>query len=388
MNCPRGLAMVQNKQSFAVVLSFLDCKGGKRMQARLVLEDGSLFTGSAQGAKGESWGEVVFNTSMTGYQEILTDPSSCGQILTMTFPLIGNYGINPEDFESRRPFLRGFIAREFCSTPSNWRSVMTVGDFFKENNIIAMDGIDTRAITRHIREKGAMKGIITTEDTPLETLREKVKKLPGISEMDLIPEVTTEEIYCWENSGPHIVVIDVGLKLSIARSLHNTGCRVTVVPSTLNAGDIMDLKPDGLMLSNGPGDPQMAKEVIIVIRELAGKIPIIGICLGHQIIALALGGKTYKLKFGHRGSNHPVKDLIRDKVYITSQNHGFAVDEDSLPRGLSVTRRNLNDDTVEGLQEDKLRITSIQYHPAAFPGPSDSHYLFDRFLEQVTGLYK
>jgi len=354
------------------------------MQARLVLEDGSLFTGSAHGAKGETWGEVVFNTSMTGYQEILTDPSYCGQILTMTFPLIGNYGINPEDFESRRPFLRGFIAREFCANPSNWRSVMTVGDFLKDNNIIAMDGIDTRAITRHIREKGAMKGILTTEDTPLEAIIEKAKKLPGISEMDLIPEVTTEEIYSWENSGPHIVVIDVGLKLSIARSLHNTGCRVTIVPASLSAGDIMDLKPDGLMISNGPGDPQNAKEVVKAAQELAGRIPMMGICLGHQIIALAMGAKTYKLKFGHRGSNHPVKDFFRDKVYISSQNHGFAVDEDSLPHGLSVTQRNLNDDTVEGLQDNKLKITCIQYHPEAFPGPSDSHYLFDSFLEQLT----
>jgi carbamoyl-phosphate synthase small subunit len=353
------------------------------MEARLVLEDGSLFKGSSRGARGEAWGEVVFNTSMTGYQEILTDPSYCGHILTMTFPLIGNYGINREDFESRRPFLRGFIAREFCQAPNNWRSVMTVEEYLKENNIIAMDDIDTRAITRRLREKGSMRGVITTEDTPFEMLLEKVRNIPGISEMDFIPEVTAPEMYTWENDGPQIVIMDLGLKLSIGRSLHNTGCRVTVVPASFTARDIMELKPAGVVLSNGPGDPQMAKGAIKAVQELAGQVPLLGICLGHQIIALALGGKTYKLKFGHRGANHPVKDLFRDKVYITSQNHGFTVDDDSLPKGLHVAQRNLNDGTVEGLQEEKLKIVSVQYHPEAFPGPMDSHYLFDLFLEYM-----
>ncbi|RJX27063.1 MAG: carbamoyl-phosphate synthase small subunit [Dethiobacter sp.] len=353
------------------------------MEARLVLEDGSLFRGSSRGTRGEAWGEVVFNTSMTGYQEILTDPSYCGHILTMTFPLIGNYGINREDFESRRPFLRGFIAREFCSTPSNWRSVMTVEEYLKENNIVAMDDLDTRAITRRIREKGSMRGVITTEDTPYESLLEKLKHIPHISEMNFIPEVTTPEMYTWENNGPHIVIVDLGLKLSIGRSLHNTGCRVTVVPASFSAQDIMELKPDGVAFSNGPGDPQMATGAIKTVQELAGKVPLLGICLGHQIIALALGGRTYKLKFGHRGANHPVKDLMRDKVYITSQNHGFAVDEESLPKGLTVAQRNLNDNTVEGLQEKKLKIVSAQYHPEAFPGPTDSHYLFDLYLEYM-----
>ncbi|HHT46245.1 MAG TPA: glutamine-hydrolyzing carbamoyl-phosphate synthase small subunit [Firmicutes bacterium] len=358
------------------------------MQGRLVLEDGTTFLGISRGAEGEAQGEVVFNTSMTGYQEIISDPSYCGQILAMTFPLIGNYGINPEDFESRRPFLRGVIAREFCLTPSNWRSVMTVGDYLKENNIVALDNIDTRALTRHIRIKGCMRGVITTKDTPREILLEKLQKAPHISEIDLISEVTTPEIYTLENNGPHIVIMDLGLKLSIARSLHNTGCRITVVPASLNAQDIMELKPAGLVLSSGPGDPQMAKNAINTANELAGKLPLLGIGLGHQVIALALGGKTYKLKFGHRGANHPVKDILRDKVYITSQNHGFAVDEESLPVGISVTRRNLNDGTVEGLMHENLRIITIQYHPEAYPGlpetfpeSTDSQYPFNHFLE-------
>ncbi len=358
------------------------------MQGRLVLEDGTTFPGISRGAEGEAWGEVVFNTSMTGYQEILTDPSYCGQILAMTFPLIGNYGINPEDFESRCPFLRGFIAREFCLAPSNWRSIMGVTDYLKENNIVALDNIDTRALTRHIRKKGSMRGVITSGDTPREVLLEKFQKAPHISEIDYIAEVTTPEIYTLENSGPHIVILDLGLRLSIARTLHNMGCNITVVPASLNAQEIMKLKPDGLVLSSGPGDPQMAKNAINTVQELAGKLPLLGIGLGHQVIALALGGKTYKLKFGHRGANHPVKDLFRDKVYITSQNHGFAVDEKSLPAGLSVTRRNLNDGTVEGLMHENLRIITIQYHPEAYPGspeifpaPTDSNHSFDRFLK-------
>ena len=353
------------------------------MEARLVLEDGSLFRGSSRGSRGEAWGEVVFNTSMTGYQEILTDPSYCGHILTMTFPLIGNYGINKDDFESRRPFLRGLIAREFCQTPSNWRSVMTVEEYLTANNIIAMDDIDTRALTRRLREKGSMRGIITTEDTPLEKLLDKVRKLPAISELDFIPEVTTPELYTWENDGPHVIIIDLGLKLSIGRSLHNTGCRVTVVPASFSAREIMELKPAGVVFSNGPGDPQMAKGAIETVRELAGRVPLLGICLGHQIIAIALGAKTYKLKFGHRGANHPVKDLSGDRIFITSQNHGFAVDKSSLPKGLQVTQVNLNDGTVEGLREEKLKILTVQYHPEPFPGSMDSHHLFARFLEYM-----
>lgn len=353
------------------------------MEAKLVLEDGSLFKGFSRGARGEACGEVVFNTSMTGYQEILTDPSYCGQIVTMTFPMIGNYGINNEDFESRRPFLRGFIAREFCSTPNNWRSVMSISEYLKENNIIALEGIDTRALTRHLREKGTMRGIITTEDTKVQTLLEKVRKAPTPQEAVFTSEVTITEPYTWENGGPHIVILDLGLKLSIARSFHNAGCRVTVVPAFYSAGDIMALKPAGFVVSNGPGNPENIPAAIQTVGELAGEIPMMGICLGHQIIALALGAKIYKLKFGHRGANHPVKDLLKDKVYISSQNHGFAVDENSLPAGLQVTQRNLNDGTVEGLLEKKKKIIAIQYHPEACSGPRDSGYHFYQFLEQI-----
>ncbi len=355
------------------------------MEARLVLEDGSLFQGISKGARGETKGEVVFNTSMTGYQEILTDPSYCGQILTMTFPLIGNYGITEEDFESRRPFLRGFIVHEFCSRPSNWRSIMNVEEYLQQSNIIAMEGIDTRALVRHIREKGAMRGIITTEDTPHKTLLEKVNNSPTISDMDLISQVTTEKPYTWENDGPRIAVIDLGLKLSIANTLHRAGCHVTVLPAHLSAEEIMDFEPAGVVFSNGPGDPRNAAEAIKALQVLVGKLPVLGICLGHQLVALAMGGKTFKLKFGHRGANHPIKDLLKNKNYITSQNHGFSVDAESLPRELSITQQNLNDGTVEGMMNKKARLTTVQYHPEAFPGPLDSNYIFEIFLDQVKG---
>lgn len=354
------------------------------MPAKLILEDGTLFEGQSCGADGEAWGEVVFNTSMTGYQEIITDPSYCGQIVTMTFPLIGNYGINDEDFESRSPFLRGFIMRECCKIPSNWRSRMSLPEYLKQNNIVAMEGIDTRALTRLIREKGAMRGLITTGDKTAAELLSLVRQKPLISDMNLVSTVTIPEPYTWENDGPHIVVIDLGLKLSIARSMHKTGCRVTVVPANMEAPDILALKPDGLVLSNGPGDPQTATDTIKTVSQLIGQLPVLGICLGHQLIALALGGKTYKLKFGHRGANHPVKDLVRSKIYITSQNHGFSVDEESLPAELRVTHRNVNDETVEGFQNTKLNLLSIQYHPEAFPGPTDSHYLFDDFFAYIS----
>ena len=353
------------------------------MEARLVLEDGSLFKGFSRGARGEMWGEVVFNTSMTGYQEILTDPSCCGQIVIMTFPLIGNYGINDEDYESRRPFLRGFVARELCTTPNNWRQVMNIGEYLKENNIVALDGIDTRALARHLRENGTMRGIITTERTPLPTLLERVHKTSAICETVFTPEVTTQEPYTWENGGPHIVILDLGLKLSIARSFHNMGCRVTVVPAFYSAGNIMDLGPAGIVLSNGPGNPEKISGVIQTAGELIGTVPMMGICLGHQIIALALGAKTYKLKFGHRGTNHPVKDLINNRVYITTQNHGYAVEENSLPAGFKVIQRNLNGSTVEGLLETDKKIITVQYHPETCSDPPDSGHLFYRFLKEI-----
>ncbi|MEW5921429.1 MAG: glutamine-hydrolyzing carbamoyl-phosphate synthase small subunit [Bacillota bacterium] len=353
------------------------------MTARLILEDGTLFEGKSCGATGEAWGEVVFNTSMTGYQEVLTDPSYCGQIVSMTFPLIGNYGINEEDFESRSPFVRGFIMRECCRIPSNWRSCMTLPEYLEQNNIVAMEGMDTRALTRYIREKGTMRGLITTRETPYAELLERVRKTPTISEQDLISSVTTPEPYTWENKGPHVVIIDLGLKLSIGRSLHNMGCRVTVIPVSLTATEILALKPDAIVLSNGPGNPERATGTIKMLTELLGHLPVLGICLGHQLLALALGAKTYKLKFGHRGANHPVKDLLRNRVYITSQNHGFAVDESSLPPELKMTHRNVNDGTVEGFRNEKLKLISIQYHPEAFPGPMDSRYLFDEFLAYI-----
>ena len=355
-------------------------------EARLVLEDGSLFKGRSRGAGGETWGEVVFNTSMTGYQEIITDPSCCGHILTMTFPLMGNYGINKEDFESRSPFLRGFIAREICPAPSNWRSVQTLQDYLQEQNIVAMDGVDTRALARLIREKGSMRGVLTTADTPYPFLLEKVRKSPPLSALDLITEVTTPEIYTLGNSvnsGPRLIILDLGLKLSLTRLLHAKGCHITVVPATMHTPEIMKLKPDGLVLSNGPGDPRKAGAAIKVVQELAGKIPLLGLGLGHQVIALALGGKTYKLKFGHRGANHPVKDLFTQKVYITSQNHGFAVEEEGLPAGLTVTHRHLHDSTVEGLQDKNLKIISCQYFPGDFPGTADPQHPFNLFWKYL-----
>ncbi len=357
------------------------------MKAKLVLEDGSVYRGISRGVSGTRWGEVVFNTSMTGYQEVLTDPSYCSQILTMTFPMIGNYGINDEDFESRRPFLRGFITREICTQPSNWRSRQTITQYLRDNDIMAVEGLDTRALTRNLRDKGTMRGLLTTEDTPESELLQEVRSLPTISELSLIKDVTVESPYLLgegeHKDSPHIVILDLGLKLSIGHSLGNTGCRVTVVPGTFSAAEIADFKPDALVLSNGPGDPQRFPEAVQAVQQLAGKLPMLGVCLGHQVIALALGAKTFKLKFGHRGANHPVKDLLRDKVYITSQNHGFAVDADSLPENLEVTQLNLNDGTVEGLRESKMRIISIQYHPEAFPGPMDSTYIFDLFLDYI-----
>lgn len=356
------------------------------MEARLILEDGSVFKGISRGAMGEAWGEVVFHTGMTGYQEIITDPSSCGQILTMTFPLIGNYGINEEDSEARRPFLRGFIARELCSLPHNWRSLKSIDDFLREQGVVAMEGLDTRALTRLLRENGNLRGIITTQDTAQAELLEKVKKLPSISEQDLIGEVTTPEAYNLEdpeNGGPHLVALDLGLKRSIARALHGMGCRLTVVPASCRAREILKLRPNGLLISNGPGDPETAQGPLTTIRELLGKMPMLGIGLGHQLLALGLGGKTKKLKFGHRGANHPVKDLLRDKVFITFQNHGFVVCEDALPPGLQITHINLNDETIEGLREERLKITTIQFHPESFPGPLESRYIFEHFLQDI-----
>lgn len=352
------------------------------MQGILALEDGTVFKGEAFGAQGERWGEVVFNTGMTGYQEILTDPSYCGQIVVMTYPLIGNYGINREDFEACRSYVRGFVVREACAVPSNWRAGYRLSDYLAREGIIGLSGIDTRALTRHLRNFGTMRGVIATGEVDEQELVAKARSCPHLTGQPLVLEVATKEPYVLEGNGFHVVLVDLGSKLNIIRRLRERNCRITVVPPTTGAAEIIQLNPDGVLLSNGPGDPVDATYAINTARELIGRIPLFGICLGHQIIALALGAKTYKMKFGHRGVNHPVKDLATGRVYITSHNHGFAVDEESL-KGLPVvvSHRNLNDNTVEGIRHQYLPVFSVQYHPEASPGPLDSDYIFDQFIE-------
>jgi len=351
------------------------------MFTRLALENGKVFYGEGFGALGSCEGEVIFNTAMTGYQEILTDPSYCGQILTMTYPLIGNYGINPADFESRQPFLRGFVVKEACSHPNNWRATETLSAYLKRNNILALSGIDTRTLTRIIRQSGSMRGVISTEDVNDQELVERACTAATISGQNLLPEVTTPVRYTIEADGPRVVVLDLGLKQSIVKNLSKAGCEVVVVPAITTAEEIIALNPSALLLTNGPGDPKDAKQPIETAKKLIGKLPLFGICLGHQILALALGADTYKLKFGHRGANHPVKDLESTKVQITSQNHGYAIDERTLAGlDITVTHRNLHDWTVEGMRHNSLPIFCVQYHPEAFPGPSDSAHIFQRFL--------
>ncbi|WP_066638818.1 glutamine-hydrolyzing carbamoyl-phosphate synthase small subunit [Desulfolucanica intricata] len=354
------------------------------MKAILALEDGTFFTGEAFGAVGEQWGEVVFNTGMTGYQEVLTDPSYCGQIVVMTYPLIGNYGINKEDFESKRSFVRGFIVREVCDRPSNWRASYTVSDFLAREKVIGLAGVDTRALTRHLRSHGTMRGIISTDVTNIRDLVEKAGTSPDFSEQVMVPEVSTRESYTIDGSGPRVVVVDYGSKLNIVRCLQERGCEIIVVPYDAAPEDVLGLNPAGLLLSNGPGDPSRVPHVVENTKALLNKLPIFGICLGHQVIAQALGAKNYKMKFGHRGSNHPVKDLRSGKVYITTHNHGFSIDENSL-KGLDVyvSHRNLNDNTVEGIVHKYLPIFSVQYHPEASPGPMESGYLFDEFIAKM-----
>ncbi len=360
------------------------------MKAILALEDGKIFKGTSFGAKGEAFGEVVFNTSMTGYQEILTDPSYKGQIVTMTYPLIGNYGINKEDFESKKPHLSGFVVREASKIVSNWRSEMSLADFLKKHNIIGIEGIDTRELTLHIRSKGAMKGIISTDDLNVKSLVEKAKASKSLVGRDLVKEVTCSRVYEWNKTGKYLVVlIDCGAKLNIMRELAKRDCHVIVVPAKTSAKKILSLKPDAVMLSNGPGDPSAVTYVVKTVKELIGKVPIFGICLGHQMLGLALGGKTYKLKFGHRGANHPVMDLNTRKVEITTQNHGFCVDLNSLDQTkVELTHVNLNDQTLEGLRHKKYPVFSVQYHPEANAGPNDSKYLFDEFMRNIKNAKK
>ncbi len=365
--------------------------------AKLALEDGTVYTGIAFGAAGEVDGEVVFNTSMTGYQEILTDPSYRGQIVTMTYPLIGNYGVNDEDVESHQPHLAGFIVRENSRIVSNFRADGALGDYLQQHGIVGLAGIDTRALVRRIRNLGAMKGVLSTEDLDDARLVAKAQNSPGLVGRDLVREVIPPESRVWDESlsrwahlqqdasnpeehvRPHVVALDYGMKWNIARHLRHSGCRVTVLPGTASADEVLSHEPDGVFLSNGPGDPEPVTYAINAIGQLLGKKPIFGICLGHQLFGLACGARTFKLKFGHRGANQPVLNVQTGRVEITAQNHGFAVDESSLPDDLEVTHRNLNDDTIAGLRHRHLPAFSVQYHPEASAGPHDSRYLFDQF---------
>ena len=374
------------------------------MEALLALEDGKVFRGRSFGAAGERAGEIVFNTSMTGYQEILTDPSYKGQIVTMTYPLIGNYGVNEEDMESSKPQVEGFVVKEASGIVSNWRSRKGLGEYLKEHTIPGIEGVDTRALTKHIRTVGAMKSVLSTECLDESVLIKKAQDSPGLIGRDLVKEVTCQNPYQWserektekqkndeyhntsskEKGAFKVVAIDCGIKTNILRMLDAAGCGVIVVPAHTRAEEIIALNADGLLLSNGPGDPAGVPYVVETVQKLIGNLPIFGICLGHQIVGLAFGGKTYKLKFGHRGSNQPVKDLATEKVSITAQNHGFCVDIESLNKDeIELTHINLNDHTLEGMRHKKYPIFSVQYHPEASPGPHDANYLFDEFIRLV-----
>ncbi len=368
--------------------------------AKLALEDGSVFTGYAAGAPGEIDGEVVFNTSMTGYQEILTDPSYRGQIVTMTYPEMGNYGVNTEDVESQHPHLAGFIVRNHSRIASNYRSDGQLVDYLKQHNIVGLAGIDTRALVRRIRTAGAMRGVLSTTDLDDNSLIEKARNSPGLVGRDLVREVLPENARQWDEklhefsqleqsrgggplAGAHIVAMDFGMKWNIARHLASQFERLTIVPGTTSAEEILALNPTGVFLSNGPGDPEPLTYAIDTIKKLTGKVPIFGICLGHQLLSLACGAKTFKLKFGHRGANQPVQQLSTGKIEITSQNHGFAVDEESLPDCLEVTHRHLNDNTIAGVKHRSAPAFSVQYHPEASAGPHDSDYLFNEFRQML-----
>ncbi|MDQ3041467.1 MAG: glutamine-hydrolyzing carbamoyl-phosphate synthase small subunit [Acidobacteriota bacterium] len=354
-------------------------------KAVLLLEDGRAFRGASFGAGGESFGEMVFNTSMSGYQEILTDPSYAGQIVCMTYPLIGNYGVNDEDSESRRPWVEGFVVREASRVASNWRSTETLDSYLKRHEIVGIEKIDTRALVRHIRSKGAMRAVVSSVDTNEKSLLEKVLSSPEMKNRELASTVTVEKTFDFPADAEekyHVVAYDFGVKTNSLREFSKFGCRVTVVPQDTSAEAIMKIKPDGIFLSNGPGDPGAMKKVVEEITKLTTEnVPMFGICLGHQILGQAFGGETYKMKFGHRGGNQPIKDLTTGKIEIAAHNHGFAVEAESLPDNIEITHINLNDDTVAGLRHKTLPIFSVQYHPESAPGPHDSEYLFRRFIE-------
>lgn len=369
------------------------------MRALLALEDGRIFEGASFGARGTRVGEICFNTSMTGYQEVLTDPSYCGQIVAMTYPLIGNYGTNELDQESKRPHARGFVVEELAQEPSNWRNQESLEEYLRRWEIPGIQEIDTRALTRHLRTRGAMKACLTTEVATVAEAVNQAKEGQGVVGMDFVREVSTPEIFEWDPAGElsrtwtpagheprplppirhRIVAYDYGMKQNILRSLRRHGFGVTVVPAATPAEDVLKLNPEGVFLSNGPGDPEALPYAHKSVRDLMGKTPIFGICLGHQILGFAFGGRTFKLKFGHRGGNQPVKDLATGKVTITSQNHGFAVEANSLPPEVEITHLNLNDHTVEGMRHRALPVFSVQYHPEAAPGPHDASYFFAQF---------
>jgi carbamoyl-phosphate synthase small subunit len=370
------------------------------MRAILVLEDGTVFEGRSLGQEGRAYGEVVFNTGMTGYQEILSDPSYAGQIVTLTYPMIGNYGVTPEDFESRRVQVEGLIVREAAEEPSNWRSASSLNRFLKEHGVVGIEGIDTRALTRQLRSHGVMMGAISTDETPAEAL-DRLQHSPTYSGVDFVRRVTTEEPYEWQADPPtegskpagrfdklsdrwprfRVALLDMGVKFNILRLLARRGCATTVWPCTASADEILERDPDGVLLSPGPGDPALLGYIVPTVRRLAEARPMMGVCLGNQMLGHAFGSRCFKLKFGHRGSNHPARDLRTGRVYITSQNHGYAVDPNELRDGMEVAHINLNDGTVEGLRHRELPVFSIQYHPEASPGPHDSAYFFDQFIE-------
>lgn len=346
------------------------------MKAQLILENGMKFEGIAFGYVKESVGEVVFNTGMTGYQEVLTDPSYYGQIVTMTYPLIGNYGINLDDMESKTPKVKAFIVREKSNNPNNFRCEMELDGFLKQNKILGLEGIDTRALTKILRNNGTMKGIISLKEN---TKSEIDKKLKSFDNTIAVSEVTTKKVYEIDGSGKHIAIMDFGIKQNIIRSFMKRNCKITVFPAYTKAEEVLKVNPDSIFLSNGPGDPEDLNEIVENIKNMIGKKPIIGICLGHQLLSLVLGGSTEKLKFGHRGCNHPVKDIEKNRVFITSQNHGYVVKD--LPKDMVLTHVNINDGTIEGMRHKTLPIYSVQFHPEANPGPRDMDYIFDEFVK-------